>query len=213
MTRLADAVLDFWFADAARDRVALERRGHFWFGMGQSAAEINEQDELMRSRFAALVDQAMRGELNDWAASPRGRLALIILLDQFPRNIHRGTARPFAGDAEALRLTREGMQLGADRLLTACERIFFYMPLQHAESLAAQEQAVEVFSSLVSESSDQERAFVESCLPYVLVHRDIIRRFGRFPHRNRVLGRESTPAERAYLAADAPDFGQASDPR
>lgn len=213
MTRLADAVLDFWFADAARDRAALERRGHFWFGMGQSAAEINEQDELMRSRFAALVDQAMRGELNDWAASPRGRLALIILLDQFPRNIHRGTARPFAGDAEALRLTREGMQLGADRLLTACERIFFYMPLQHAESLAAQEQAVEVFSSLVSESSDQEQAFVESCLPYVLVHRDIIRRFGRFPHRNRVLGRESTPAERAYLAADAPHFGQASDPR
>ena len=207
MTSTADAVLDFWFADSAQSAAALERRSRFWFGM-DTAAEIDEQDELIRSRFAGLVEQALRGELDSWAGTARGRLALIILLDQLPRNIYRGTARAFAGDARALGLTSEGTQQGADRLLTGCERVFFYMPLQHAESLVTQERAVEAFGSLVREASDQERPFVESCLPYVLVHRDIIRRFGRFPHRNAMLGRESTPAERAYLAADAPDFGQ-----
>jgi uncharacterized protein (DUF924 family) len=207
VTRLADDVLDFWFADSAQSTAALERRTYFWFGM-ESDAEIAATDELIRSRFAVLVDQALRGELDAWAASPRGRLALIILLDQFPRNIHRGTARAFEGDAAALALTQEGMQLGADRLLASCERVFFYMPLQHAESLASQEQAVKAFHSLRDEAIDPERTFVELCLPYALTHRDIIRRFGRFPHRNALLGRESTLAERAYLAGDAPDFGQ-----
>ncbi len=207
MTSTADAVLDFWFADSAQSAAALEQRTRFWFGM-DTAAEIVEQDALIRSRFAAVVEQALRGELDSWAGTARGCLALIILLDQFPRNIHRGTARAFAGDAHSLGLTSEGMQEGTDRLLTACERVFFYMPLQHAESLVMQERAVEAFGSLVREASDRERPFVESCLPYVLVHRDIIRRFGRFPHRNAILAREGTPAERAYLAADAPDFGQ-----
>lgn len=208
MAPQAQAVLEFWFADSAQSAEALERRAQFWFGMGQSQAEIAAQDGVMRSRFAGLVEQAVRGELDSWAASPRGRLALILLLDQFPRNIHRGGGRAFSGDAAALALTCEGMQLGADRLLTGCERVFFYMPLQHAESVPLQEKAVEAFSSLVNETGEQERGFVEMCLPYALLHRDIIRRFGRFPHRNALLSRESTPAERAYLAADAPDFGQ-----
>ncbi|HSC09200.1 MAG TPA: DUF924 family protein [Steroidobacteraceae bacterium] len=202
-----EAVLDFWFADAAKSAAALAERMKFWFGM-DTAAEVRAQDELIRSRFADLVDQAVRGELDSWAASPQGRLALILVLDQLPRNIHRGTARAFAGDAAALALTLEGIKSGADRLLDACERVFFCMPLQHAESLAVQEKAVEVFGSLVRAADDEQRAFVESCLPYAIVHRDIVRRFGRFPHRNAILGRESTPAERAYLAADAPDFGQ-----
>jgi uncharacterized protein (DUF924 family) len=206
-TPQAQTVLDFWFADAAQSAEALDRRTRIWFGMG-SDAEIDQLDELIRSRFAGLVEQAVRGELDSWAASPRGRLALIILLDQFPRNIHRGTGRAFAGDAASLALTCQGMWLGSDRLLSGCERVFFYMPLQHAESTAMQEKAVAAFSSLVNETSEQERAFVEMCLPYALVHRDIIRRFGRFPHRNALLARDSTPAERAYLAADAPDFGQ-----
>lgn len=203
----AEAVLEFWFADCARDSAALARRARFWFGMA-SATEITEYDELIRAQFGELVDQALRGELGDWAASARGRLALVILLDQFPRNIHRGTARAFAGDAAALELTSEGMVLGADRLLTPIERLFLYMPLQHAESLAVQEKSLEAFSSLVDQAGDQERPFVESCLPYALAHRDLIRRFGRFPHRNAILGRDSTPAERAYLAAEARDFGQ-----
>jgi uncharacterized protein (DUF924 family) len=200
-------VLDFWFADATKSAAALEARMRFWFGM-DTAAEIRAQDDLIRSRFADLVDQAFRGRLDWWAASPQGRLALILVLDQFPRNIHRGTARAFAGDAAALALALEGIKSGADRLLDACERVFFCMPLQHAESLAMQEKAVEAFGSLVREADDEQRAFVESCVPYAVVHRDIIRRFGRFPHRNAILGRDSTPAERAYLAADAPDFGQ-----
>jgi uncharacterized protein (DUF924 family) len=202
-----EAVLDFWFADAAKSAAALAERMKFWFGM-DTAAEVRAQDELIRSRFADLVDRALRGELDSWAASPQGRLALILVLDQLPRNIHRGTARAFAGDAAALALTLEGIKSGADRLLDACERVFFCMPLQHAESLAMQEKAVEVFGSLARAADDEQRAFVESCVPYAIVHRDIVRRFGRFPHRNAILGRESTPAERAYLAADAPDFGQ-----
>jgi uncharacterized protein (DUF924 family) len=208
MTSEAGAILDFWFADAGRSAAALERRGRFWFGYDQSAAELRQQDDLIRSRFADPAERALQGELDGWAESPRGRLALILLLDQFPRNIHRGTARAFAGDAAALRLTTSGLQAGADRLLSACERVFFYMPLQHAESSAWQARAIEVFDELARDADDEQRAFVESCLPYARVHRDIIRRFGRFPHRNAVLGRESTPAERAYLAADAPDFGQ-----
>jgi uncharacterized protein (DUF924 family) len=200
-------ILDFWFAGAAKSAAALEARMKFWFGM-DTAAEIRAQDDLMRARFSDPVDRALRGELGSWAASPRGRLALILVLDQFPRNIHRGTSRAFAGDAAALTLTIEGLRSGADRLLDACERVFFCMPLQHAESLAMQEKAVEAFGSLVRAADDEQRAFVESCVPYAMVHRDIIRRFGRFPHRNAILGRDSTPAERAYLAADAPDFGQ-----
>ena len=202
-----EAVLDFWFADAPKSAAALAERMKFWFGM-DTAAETRAQDELIRSRFAALDDQALRGELESWNESPRGRLALILVLDQLPRNIHRGTARAFAGDAAALALTLEGIKSGADRLLDACERVFFYMPLQHAESLAMQEKAVEMFGSLVRAADDEQRAFVESCVPYARVHRDLIRRFGRFPHRNAILGRESTAAERAYLAAGAPDFGQ-----
>jgi uncharacterized protein (DUF924 family) len=202
-----EAVLDFWFADATRSAAALAERMKFWFGM-DTAAEIRAQDDLMRSGFTHLVDQALRGELDAWAASPRGRLALIIVLDQLPRNIHRGTARAFAGDAAALTLTREGIRSGADRLLDVCERVFFYMPLQHAESLAEQEKAVALFASLVGAADDEQRPFAETCEPYARAHRDIIRRFGRFPHRNAILGRESTPAERAYLAPDAPDFGQ-----
>ena len=202
-----EVVLEFWFAGAAKSAAALAERMKFWFGM-DTAAEIRAQDELIRSRFAELVEQALRGELDSWAASPHGRLALILVLDQLPRNIHRGTARAFAGDAAALALTLEGIESGADRMLDACERVFFCMPLQHAESLAMQEKAVEVFGSLARAADDEQRAFVESCVPYAIVHRDIVRRFGRFPHRNAILGRESTPAERAYLAADAPDFGQ-----
>lgn len=208
MTTEIEGVLDFWFADAPRSAAALAKRMKFWFGMEQTAAQIRQQDEVIRSRFGALVEQAMRGELAAWGGSARGRLALILVLDQLPRNIHRGTARAFAGDAAALALTREGITLGFDRQLIACERVFFYMPLQHAESVAEQEEAVALFSSLASEADAEERPFVESCVPYARAHRDIILRFGRFPHRNAILGRESTAAERSYLTTDAPDFGQ-----
>ena len=162
----------------------------------------------MRARFGGLVERALRGELDSWADTARGRLALILVLDQFPRNIFRGTARAFGGDAAALTLTLEGTKAGMDRGLSACERVFFCMPLQHAESLAMQERAVQVFRAIAREADDRERAFAESCVPYAVAHLDIIRRFGRFPHRNAIHGRESTPAERAYLAAGAPDFGQ-----
>jgi uncharacterized protein (DUF924 family) len=204
----ADTVLEFWFADAARSAAALERRMKFWFGMEQTAAGIRDQDDLIRSRFDTLVERALRGELDTWAGTARGRLALILLLDQFTRNIYRGTARAFAGDDAALALTLDGLKSGADRLLSAAERWFFCMPLQHAESLTVQEKALEVFGAVVRDADEAQRAFVESCWPYVPSHRHIIRRFGRFPHRNAILGRESTPAERAYLAADTPDFGQ-----
>ncbi len=208
MTAEPGVILDFWFADAAESAAALQRQAKLWFGIEQSDAEITAQDERIRHRFEVVVDQASRGELNEWAATPRGRLALIILLDQFRRCIYRGTAEAFASDGAALELTCQSMAIGADRLLTSLERLFFYMPLQHAESLAVQEKSVAAFSSLSSQAGDQEKPFVDSCLPYALVHRGIIRRFGRFPHRNAIVGRESTPAERAYLAGDVPDFGQ-----
>ncbi len=208
MTAGPDDILRFWLADAAESPAALERQAKWWFGMERSDAEIRAQDEIIRDRFAAIVEQASRGELNEWAVTARGRLALIILLDQFRRSIYRGSAQAFTGDAAALEFTSQGMAIGADRSLTALERVFFYMPLQHAESRAVQEKSVAAFSSLSSQAGGIEKPLLDSCLQYAQVHRDIVRRFGRFPHRNPILGRASTPEERAYLAAEAPDFGQ-----
>jgi uncharacterized protein (DUF924 family) len=135
-------------------------------------------------------------------------LSLILLLDQFPRNIFRGTARAFAYDSRALALTLSGMQSGADAALDAAERIFFYMPLQHAESREVQDESVAACRRLLAEAPAELRPSFAAVLEYAEHHRSVIERFGRFPHRNRVLGRESTPAEEAWLSVSGERFGQ-----
>ena len=203
----AQDVLEFWFGREPLDAARLEERSTFWFG-GDGADAVASRDALIREKLEPLLERAARGEFASWAASPKRRLALIILFDQVPRNAWRGTAAAYAFDREALALALEGMQLVADAALDPIERVFFYLPLEHAESMEAQEAAVAAFERLVAEAPAEVRGYCEYCLKFARQHRDIIAKFGRFPHRNRVLERDSTPAEIEWLAAHAGSYGQ-----
>lgn len=200
----ARSVREFWFGKLPLSPQALGERMGFWFGEDELTAR---RDEQIRSRFGELFERAAAGELESWADGPRRRLSLIILLDQFPRNLFRGGARAFAFDEKALALTLSGMQSGADAALDAVERIFFYTPLQHAESLEVQEESVAAYRRLLAEAPEELRGSFAGVLDYAENHRSIIERFGRFPHRNGVLGRASTPAEEAWLH-ESQRFGQ-----
>lgn len=195
------AILDFWFGELDADGFCVEQRNKFWFRADAAT------DAVIRERFGLLVEQALAGQLDDWASSPRGRLALIVLLDQFSRNLYRGRPGAFAGDARARQLLNEGLALGHDRLLTPIERTFFYLPFEHSEDLDDQQRCVALFRALHDSLPERLRPRVQASLDHAVQHRDIIARFGRFPHRNRAFGRPSGPEERAYLA-DASTFGQ-----
>lgn len=210
-------IREFWFGksltgslpgqgEMASRALALNRRASLWFEADPQL--MGQQDELIRTHFQGLVERAGRGELVAWADSPRRRLSLIILLDQFPRHIYRGTAQAFKYDAEALALTLSGMQSAADGALNIIERLFFYMPLQHAESTEVQDESVSAYRRLVAESPVELRSTFESALEYAEEHRTLIRKFGRFPHRNSILGRDNTAEEAAYLKENAANFGQ-----
>ncbi|HEX5163649.1 MAG TPA: DUF924 family protein [Steroidobacteraceae bacterium] len=203
----AHDVLEFWFGTGPWDEARLKERSEFWFG-GDDAAAQAARDALVREKLEPLLERAARGEFAAWASSPKRRLALILLFDQVPRNAYRGTAAAFAFDREALALTVEGMQLAADVALDPVERIFFYLPLEHAESLEVQNAAVDAFDRLVREAPAELRGYCEYCGKYARQHRDIIAKFGRFPHRNRVLDRESTPVELEWLSSGGATFGQ-----
>ena len=172
-----------------------------WFG------EDETFDREIREQFADEVEQASNGELDHWATHPRGRLALILLLDQFRRNIYRNTADAFSKDKLALKLCVEGAMEKKDEGLTPIQRVFFYMPLQHAESRKVQAKSVALFNRLAQAVSPTYRETFLTIAQFAELHHDIIEQFGRFPHRNSLLGRENTPAENEYLT-DAPDFGQ-----
>lgn len=203
----ARSVRDFWFGKLPLSADGLNRRIRFWFG-GDSTALHQRRDEQIRRRFGGLLERAARGELIAWADGPRRRLSLIILLDQFPRHIHRGTPRAFDYDAQALALTLSGMQSAADAALDVVERIFFYMPLQHAEVRDVQDESVAAYRRLLTEAPQEVRGLFEAALRSAENHRGIIERFGRFPHRNRVLGRGSTPGEEDWLRSGGETFGQ-----
>ncbi len=200
--RRIDAVLAFWFKEHQLSAPQIDRRMDIWFG------EDPAFDHEIRQAFAADVEKASEGELDHWADEPRGRLALILLLDQFRRNIYRGTARAFEKDKAALRLCVEGAMQKKDRGLTPIQRVFFYMPLQHAESRKVQAKSVELFSRLAEAVSPTLKETFLTIAQFAELHHDIIEQYGRFPHRNAVLGRDNTPEEDEYLAGDAPDFGQ-----
>ena len=203
----ARSIREFWFGSLPLSAPALERRMEFWFG-GDSAAEARQRDAEIRTRFGALLERAAGGGLASWSDGPRGRLSLVILLDQFPRNIFRGSAQAFAYDTQALALTLSGMQSAADAALDAVERMFFYMPLQHAESRDVQDESVAAFRRLLGEAPDELRAAFQGTLQWAEKHRAVIEQFGRFPHRNRVLARASSAEEELWLRAGGADFGQ-----
>ena len=181
MEPLAAAVLDFWFGPpprAARDA---------WFRKDPAF------DDAIRARFGAAVDAALLGAFRAWDVVPHGALARILLLDQFPRNVFRDTPRAFAGDAAALEAAVSVVDAGADRGLDRYERWFLYLPFEHSEDPAVQERSLALFGALSAETGDR------GPLEWAQKHAAVIRRFGRYPHRNAILGRASTPEEIAFL--------------
>lgn len=200
----AEEILDFWFGDAAEgDEQALDAAFERWFGGNR------ETDERIRQRFGEQVETALADGFHAWEDNARSRLALILLLDQFPRNIYRRSARAFAGDARALQLARQTVKQGEDRELSLVERVFLLMPFQHAEDPAAQRESVELFNHLAELPAPSHlRKLLESSLGYARKHHDIIKEFGRFPYRNEALGRISTEKEKAWLEETSERFGQ-----
>ena len=184
-------ILDFWFRDG--------RDGYreAWFKRDDGF------DAEIRAHFGDLVIPAREGSFDPWAGTPEGALALTVLLDQFPRNLFRGSPEAFASDTRALALARRVLRTGMDLGMTPTERGFLYLPLEHAESMEAQNQSVAAFEGL---RDVPQCAKPGGTIDYAWRHWLVIRRFGRFPHRNAVLGRESTPAERDYLAQPGAGF-------
>jgi uncharacterized protein (DUF924 family) len=173
-----------------------------WFGSDAAF------DHEIETEFAADIEQASAGQLGHWAEEARGRLALILLIDQFRRNIYRNTAQAFEMDQIALKLCVEGAMEKKDRGLSPIQRAFFYMPLQHSESPKVQAKACELFNKLAEAVSPTYRETFSTIAQFAELHRDIVDQFGRFPHRNQLLGRANTAEEDEYLGADSPDFGQ-----
>ena len=197
-----NAILSFWFKEQELSAPQIDRRMDIWFG------EDPVFDHEIEKEFAGDVERACKGKLDHWAGEPRGRLALIILIDQFRRNIHRNTAKAFSMDRLALKLCVEGAMEKKDKGLTPIQKVFFYMPLQHAESRKVQAKSVELFNRLAESVSPTYQETFLTVAQFAELHKDIIDQFGRFPHRNELLGRENTPEEDEYLAGDSPDFGQ-----
>jgi uncharacterized protein (DUF924 family) len=175
--------------------------------MGWWFSADEDRDRQMADAFGELARLGARGHLYRWQEEPEGRLALVIALDQLPRNLYRGTPRAFACDDRAAALCLAAAHTGQDRELAAVYRAFLYMPLQHIEDLQGQEAGVSLYRRLADEYAEHA-VFRDGFLRHAEIHRDIIARFGRFPHRNRTLGRRPTEEEAAYLAAGAPTFGQ-----
>lgn len=189
-------VLGFWFGGSAASPEVLQTHAPLWFKGGEAF------DRLLTAQFQPLLETLSAGPLaRDWAArGPRERLAAIIVLDQMSRNIFRGSPRAFAQDMLALHLCKEGLNAGEDRTLSEAERVFFYLPLEHSEVMADQQQSVALFNQLAEEARDAFRDFARNTLDYARQHLDVIAEFGRFPHRNAAVGRESTEAEKEWLA-------------
>jgi uncharacterized protein (DUF924 family) len=186
-------LLDFWFGNLGSADLPTSDRTNLWFGENEAVKQ-----KLLHS-FSKEFDAAISGLLIDWAKTPRGRLALIILLDQFPRYIHRRTSQAFAYDDQAQELCVEGLRDRMDQSLTLIERVFFYMPLVHSENFESQEKSIRLYQDLVSLSMSETTQIYQLFLAYAYAHFRVIKEFGRFPQRNKVLGRESTEAELAFL--------------
>lgn len=185
MPPIPSDVLDFWFASASQEH---------WFDRSDAF------DATIRERFGETLEAARRGDLDHWAQAPAGWLALLIVRDQFSRNLYRDDARAWSDDPGTQVIALDGIARGFDLQLPPLQRVFAYMPLEHAESPVLQRHCVGLFERLVASQSAKLRSRYEDFLDYARRHHDVIQRFGRFPHRNAVLGRADTPAEQVYLA-------------
>ena len=200
MTAPWQPLLEWWFGTLESPNEIAADKGKLWFGKRDS------QDLEARTRFGDWVEQALAGGLTEWAQRPEGWLALVLLLDQLPRMIYRDTPKSFAGDLRAQALVAQGIAADFDRQLRPIQRVFIYLVFEHCEHLAVQDEAVSRFIALVAEQPEADRAVFADNLDYAERHREVIARFGRFPHRNAVLGRESTAQELAFLSQPGSRF-------
>lgn len=183
-------IIDFWFGtDASKP---FQNQSKWW--------EANpEFDEVIKNKFGETHTLAVQGKLDHWLETPEGTLALIIVLDQFSRNLFRNSPKAWENDWLALATAQQGIQRGFDKKLSIAQRIFFYLPFEHSENIKLQEKNVVLFSNLVDEADASIAKEIKINFDYAKIHRDIIAKFGRFPHRNKTLGRPSTPAESEYV--------------
>lgn len=193
MTDKIHELLNFWFGNLGSADLPTSDRTNLWFGENETVKQ-----QLVQT-FNSEYQAAVTGELNNWAQTPRGRLALIILYDQFPRYIHRRSAQAFSLDEKAQQLCVDGLREKMDQSLTLIERVFFYMPLVHSENTETQEKSIRLYQDLVSLSMSETTQIYQLFLAYAYAHFRVIKEFGRFPQRNKILGRESTEAELAFL--------------
>jgi uncharacterized protein (DUF924 family) len=189
-------ILDFWF----NPKLSLKELGTLWF------AGTKPIDQEIADRFGKDVEAAAEGRLSSWEAEPRSCLALILLLDQFSLNIYRGKPRSFLVNDLGLPITLRALEKNFHRQATSLERVFFYLPLEHAENLNYQNRAVELFRQLIQDANFDEKEMMKGFYHFAVLHQEVIQRFGRFPNRNEVLERPSTPEEEKYLKEEGSPF-------
>ena len=186
-------LLEFWFGRKDLDNEVIEEKSSLWWGKEENI------DAYIRTHYSDLLARAVRGVLDTWLNEPRGHLAMIILMDQFSRNIYRNSPRAFSQDEQALDLAMRGTASGVDKKLTPVERVFFYMPFEHSECVVMQERSVSLYQGLIGEVADADKEKFVGYLDFAVKHADIVKRFRRFPHRNEILDRASTQAEIEFL--------------
>jgi len=204
MNASPEAVLEFWFGDASESHAAVAARREIWFGGSPSF------DERIRELFGVLPPRAQRGELDSWREAARSSLALVLVLDQFPRNLYRGSAQAFAYDPLGIEVALAAIESRFDAELGPLEATFLYMPLEHSEDIELQDRCVALFEGLLARAPANQQEQFDLSLSFAIRHREVIRRFGRFPHRNAALARHSTNEERSYLESDGDPFGVAA---
>ena len=187
----AETILTYWFG-ANCDGFVSENEKLWW-------TKSDETDAYIRDTFGDDIARASAGEHDDWRNEPRSSLALVILLDQFSRNVHRNTGEAFAYDAKARQIVFDAVERGFDDKLRPVERSFLYMPLMHSESVADHARSIELFDRLRNDVPSEHREKYDGSHNYAVIHADIVKRFGRYPHRNELLGRETTDEEAAFL--------------
>ncbi|MHC8356281.1 DUF924 family protein [Pseudomonas sp. LB3P81] len=200
MTAPWQPLLEWWFGNSESPNEVAAEKGTLWFGKHDS------QDLEAQTRFGDWVEQALAGGLTEWAQRPDGWLALVLLLDQLPRMIYRDTPKSFAGDLRAQALVAQGIAADFDRQLRPIQRVFIYLVFEHCENLAVQNEAVSRYIDLVAQQPESDRKLFTDYLNYAEKHQQVIARFGRFPHRNAMLGRESTAEELEFLSKPGSRF-------
>ncbi len=195
-----DSILKYWFGDLMPGEMVSEEKQKMWFDKNP------EIDRYIRDHYEKDVQNAADGGLDHWQKEAAGRLALVLLLDQFTRNIYRNTPDSFAYDEIALHICTKGIQKGMDVEVHPIKRVFFYLPMMHAEDLDVQKQSIRTFKSLLDMAPSNMTEYLRGTYDFAVRHHDIVKRFGRFPHRNEILGRKSTKEEIEFLKTPQSSF-------